>query len=87
MKVWNRFSEGIIEMENLDDLATVLDTDGSNRKFVVADLIYDRVTYALRSDSDLAGELQEVRCPDDETVIFNFADGRTITARVEISPR
>lgn len=72
-------------MTEQNDLETVLDTDGNDRKFTVTDLIHDEIADRLHHNPDLAGELHRFRMPDDETVLFEFADGRTITVHVEIS--
>jgi hypothetical protein len=75
-------------MDELNDLATVLDTEGTNRKDMVANLINDYVGVpTLFADRGVPGaELSSARVIDSETVKLNFYDGRNITIRIEIDP-
>jgi len=64
-----------------------IDTEGTNRMDSVAGLIFDEITDHLHNDQDVAGELENSKMPSSDMVRFHFADGRTITVRLEISPK
>ena len=75
-------------MAELNDLATVLDTEGTDRMDTVANLINDYVGVgSLFEDRGVPGaELANSRVIDSETVKLYFADNRNITVRIEIDP-
>lgn len=68
-------------MTNLNDI----DTEGTDRVDMVTGLVFDEITDRLHHDHSLAGELEQSTMPASDTVLFKFADGRTITVRLEIS--
>jgi hypothetical protein len=63
------------------------DTDGTDRMDAVAGLILDEITDTLHNNADIAGELNTSQMPSSDMVVFYFTDGRTITVRLDISPK
>lgn len=64
-----------------------IDTEGTDRLDSVAWLIHDEITDALHRNEKAAGKLHTSSMPASNLVLFEFTDGRTITVRLEISPK
>lgn len=63
-----------------------VDNEGEDRKNSMAFLIFDEITDKLHHNANLAGKLEDSRTPTPDSVIFEFADGRNVTVRIEIDP-